>query len=181
MPLDFPLGKFGNTPLASPRTLSITAVTIGAFHPDVDSIDDTFAPGQFSQLSDDELLVAPSFEPHHAGVRIAAAQAQVGTASRAPVAALQIVDDPLGPPPPPPTLVILPLHVVTAAAALRDRDQLTFSGPVGPRVRDLEFAAVSAADLSPVTTTTATTFSAVRESIRGRSGVQVVMRAQLPE
>ncbi len=70
VPLDLEIAKFGNATPAGARLFKIGGVSVGGnsvtFRPEKDS----FAPAQFLELSDDEKLLAPSFETMTAGVSV---------------------------------------------------------------------------------------------------------------
>ena len=52
------------------RAASRSAVNLGGQHQTTQSVRDFFAPAQFFEMSDDEKLSRPSFEPMEAGVRL---------------------------------------------------------------------------------------------------------------
>jgi hypothetical protein len=74
VPLDREITRFGSTAVAGDRrfTLAVLAAN-GAVLTDeqagVTPVDDFFAPAQFTDMTDDEKLVAPAFEPMQAGIR----------------------------------------------------------------------------------------------------------------
>lgn len=95
-PIDTPLAKYGNGPIAGATTITIDAVTIpGVITHGTSVIDDGFAPAQFFQLTDDQKLTRPSFEQLPAGRSVDTASFSTAT----PVTADQhyvtiTVDDP---------------------------------------------------------------------------------------
>ncbi len=73
VPLDLDIAKFGNAAPADATRFSIASVLIDDRPAAFDRITDFFAPSQFLDLSDDEKLAAPSFEPMTSGIRVGAA------------------------------------------------------------------------------------------------------------
>jgi len=73
-PLKTQLDKFGNGPIDGTHTISIDAVAITGMGThgadDLDDLDDTFVPGQFFELTDDEKFKRPAFERLPAGVKV---------------------------------------------------------------------------------------------------------------
>jgi hypothetical protein len=66
------IDKFNDSPIAGARRFTVTRVAVGTgtgAEP-TGSVQDDFAPGQFFEMSDDEKLASPSFEPMQAGLRI---------------------------------------------------------------------------------------------------------------
>ena len=70
VPLEQDIAKFGNATPADARRFNIGPVTMNGGGVSFDRVQDFFAPAQFLELSDDEKLTAPSFEPMVAGVSI---------------------------------------------------------------------------------------------------------------
>jgi hypothetical protein len=66
------IDKFNDSPIAGARRFTVTRVAVGtgtgteATGP----VQDDFAPAQFFEMSDDQKLASPSFEPMQAGLRI---------------------------------------------------------------------------------------------------------------
>jgi hypothetical protein len=73
VPLDLDIAKFGNAAPADATRFSIASVLVDDRPAAFDRITDFFAPSQFLDLSDDEKLAAPSFEPMTSGIRVGAA------------------------------------------------------------------------------------------------------------
>ena len=63
VPLDMTLERFGVAALSGARRFSLGTAA--------DPVSDPFAPGEFLELTDDEKLSRPSFEPMHSGARVA--------------------------------------------------------------------------------------------------------------
>ena len=72
VPLDQVISKYGNARPSDGTEFAISDVTIGATHAVVAPITEQFAIGQFSDLTDDQKLSRPSYQPMHAGVSIGA-------------------------------------------------------------------------------------------------------------
>ncbi len=72
VPLDLEISRFGNTTPADARLFKIGEITVNNNNVPFDRVKDFFAPSQFLELSDDEKLAAPSFEPMVAGISIGA-------------------------------------------------------------------------------------------------------------
>ena len=70
LPLDLQITRIGQARLAGgPATFSVTAGSLGGSVAEV-AVTDDFSPAQFLDLSDNEKLSRPSFEPHTAGVTL---------------------------------------------------------------------------------------------------------------
>jgi hypothetical protein len=95
-PLDTALGRFGTGPIDGPSTISIDGVDIPGFVTQgTTKLDDTFAPGQFFELTDDEKLARPSFERLPAGKRVRMSSFRTAKAQTADQHYVTItVDDP---------------------------------------------------------------------------------------
>jgi hypothetical protein len=70
VPLDLPIGKYGNATPSDGTEFSIQSVQINSQTETIQTIQDYFAPGQFLNLSDADKLSKPSFEEMDAGVNI---------------------------------------------------------------------------------------------------------------
>ena len=68
VPLELEIAKFGNAKPADASLFSIRGFSVNGKSVHFDRVKDFFAPAQFLNLSDDEKLTAPSFEPMVAGV-----------------------------------------------------------------------------------------------------------------
>lgn len=147
MPLDYDITQFGNIPLPSARRFSIEHVRVGGAEVPTDAVEDRFARGQFTRLSSEQRLSAPSFERFHAGVRFGVDAVRVGSTARASMETDTVVDDPLAPPAPPPRIKV-PASIVALASVLRPTRPPVPPKRTGPRVADLAFALVSTEDLS---------------------------------
>jgi hypothetical protein len=68
VPLNLDISRFGQVAPAGGRRFAITGVTVGDDREEGRVVRDFFAPAQFLELTDDEKLSRPSFEPMDAGV-----------------------------------------------------------------------------------------------------------------
>ncbi len=173
VPLDYDISAFGNIPLTGSQRFAIAKnVEVGTTGTTSTSVSDAFAPGQFTQLTSDEKLTAPSFETFHSGVRIAADEVRVGADARASMEVQTIEDDPLAPP----THLFPPIALPPALGAIAAVVCPTGRPPVpprgGPRLGDLAFMIASTDDLSITAEGAAigrggTTYAGLREALRG--------------
>jgi hypothetical protein len=72
VPLNFPVTKFGNIPLGKdPATFTVAASGIGTTPLPLHAtpVKDPFARAQFQEMTDDEKLARPSFEPQESGLQ----------------------------------------------------------------------------------------------------------------
>jgi hypothetical protein len=72
VPLELQIAKFGAATPADARLFKINSVSLNGKNVGFTKDKDFFAPAQFLELSDDEKLAAPSFEPMVAGVTVGA-------------------------------------------------------------------------------------------------------------
>ena len=70
VPLNFDISRFGQAAPAGARRFTISSVSLGGQKETPQPVKDFFAPAQFIEMSDDEKLSRPSFEPMAAGVSI---------------------------------------------------------------------------------------------------------------
>ena len=70
VPLDIDISRFGQAAPAGARRFTISSVSLGEQSQTTDPVKEFFAPAQFFEMSDDEKLSRPSFEPMAAGVSI---------------------------------------------------------------------------------------------------------------
>jgi hypothetical protein len=82
VPLGLQLTHVGNLPLAAPVAVDVTAITLaGAVAPDTAPVVEGFAAAQFLDLSDDDALSRPSFEPMRAGLATGGSRVDTGNAT----------------------------------------------------------------------------------------------------
>ena len=70
VPLDMDISRFGPAAPAGARRFTISSVSLSGQSQTVQPVRDFFAPAQFFEMSDDDKLSRPSFEPMAAGVTI---------------------------------------------------------------------------------------------------------------
>jgi Family of unknown function (DUF6603) len=81
-PLGLQITHVGNQSLAAPTTVDVTGLTLGgSAAADAAPVDEGFAAGQFLDLSDDEKLSRPSFEPMRAGLATGGGEVDAGNAT----------------------------------------------------------------------------------------------------
>ena len=68
VPLNMEISRFGQAAPAGDRHFTITTVNVGGDEQVIRHVRDFFAPAQFFEMTDDEKLSRPSFEPMDAGV-----------------------------------------------------------------------------------------------------------------
>jgi hypothetical protein len=78
VPLDVNISRFGESRPRGQTMFGIERVKIGADDATVDDVREQFARAQFVEMTNDEKLAAPAFEPLKAGVRINAASLRNG-------------------------------------------------------------------------------------------------------
>lgn len=70
------IDKFNDSPIAGARRFTVTRVAVGTGTgtETTGPVQDDFAPAQFFEMSDDQKLASPSFEPMQAGLRIGSSE-----------------------------------------------------------------------------------------------------------
>jgi hypothetical protein len=74
VPLNLVISRFGHAAPAGARRFTISSVSLGGLSQTTQPVKDFFAPAQFFEMSDDEKLSRPSFEPMTAGVSIGSSE-----------------------------------------------------------------------------------------------------------
>jgi uncharacterized protein DUF6603 len=98
VPLDLSIAHYKSGPPADGNYFSLKDVTINGVKVAQDAFTDFFAAGQFLDLSDADKLSRSSFEPYHAGAKIAASTINSGAESTRTVAYDEYyIDDPIAP------------------------------------------------------------------------------------
>jgi hypothetical protein len=69
-PLDLAITRFGTASITGANQFSITGFTVGGSTTGKADVQEDFAPAQYFDLSEEEKLAQPSFEPHNAGARM---------------------------------------------------------------------------------------------------------------
>lgn len=81
VPLNVTISKFGHSTPSGARTFQVSATVNGApASPVPQPVKDYFAPAQFFEMTDDQKLARPSFEPLESGIRFGAGGASHGVA-----------------------------------------------------------------------------------------------------
>ncbi|MGZ8466806.1 MAG: DUF6603 domain-containing protein, partial [Candidatus Binatia bacterium] len=70
VPLDIDISRFGQAAPAGARRFTISSVSLGEQSQTTEPVKEFFAPAQYFEMSDDEKLSRPSFEPMAAGMSI---------------------------------------------------------------------------------------------------------------
>lgn len=83
-PVDLLLTRVGGTPLPAPAQVTVTSATESTAQ------SDWFAPGQFTDLTDDQALTRPAYELLSSGLQLAGAATADGPAAQRTVTTLQI-------------------------------------------------------------------------------------------
>lgn len=82
VPLGLAVTHVGNQPLSAPTTVDITALSLaGVAATDTAPVTEAFAAGQFLNLTDDQALSRPSFEPMRAGLAAGGTTVDAGKAT----------------------------------------------------------------------------------------------------
>ncbi len=146
VPLAHDITQFGSIPLPSARRFAIDHVTLdtstGALS--APSVEDRFAPGQFTRLDATDRLAAPAFEQFPSGVELGANELVHGEGSRVAMDVATRVFDPLAPPAKPPILAV-DVAIVRGARPTQAAPPLVTRGP---RVVDLAYVLASTENLS---------------------------------
>jgi hypothetical protein len=150
------IDKFNDSPIAGARRFTVTKVAVGTGTgtETTGPLQDDFAPAQFFEMSDDDKLASPSFEPMQAGLRIGSSAFTLNL-SQGVASPLEyetrIVDRNAAVPPPPvgPKYVLirerLEMHAMDGAAGrspLRLEERRLAVQPFA-KVESLRFAAVT--------------------------------------
>jgi hypothetical protein len=119
--LDRDIERVGTSTPSADRRFRVTRTALGDHEQDRDSVRELFAPGQYFDLSDDQRLAAPSFEPMDAGVSFGDGGYTFGTPVASPFDYTDITIDANGQPvvEPEPHLQVLVLDLVLLGAASR--------------------------------------------------------------
>ncbi len=152
------IDKFNDSPIAGARRFQVTRVAVGTGTgtgtESTSDVQDDFAPAQFFEMSDDEKIASPSFEPMQAGLRIGSSQFAfaIGQCVASPLDyETRIVDRNAAVPPPPPKVdyvlsrALLEMHAMHGAAGrspLRREERRATVQPFA-KVEPLRFAAVT--------------------------------------
>lgn len=180
------IDRVGTGTPSSDRRFTITAAMIGPTAQSKSSVQELFAPAQYFDMSDDDRLAAPSFEPMDAGVSFGGGGYAIDFGARA-ASAFQYTDIVIGPggkPVPQPDLHtedgsrVLVMTLLSAAGGSAARRTLTqrFQAPVNaaaPTVNPAGWAAITPGSAPSATTTWAEARGAVLASADPSSWVLV--------
>jgi len=150
------IDKFNDSPIAGARRFQVTRVVVGTGtgNESTSDVQDDFAPAQFFEMSDDEKIASPSFEPMQAGLRVGSSQFAfaIGQCVASPLDyETRVVDRNAAVPPPSPKVdyvlsrALLEMHAMHGAAGrspLRREERRATVEPFA-KVAPLRFAAVT--------------------------------------
>ena len=179
VPLGLSITRFGAAPTVGASSFAITSYQVNGSAPPHETIQDDFAPAQFFDLSDDEKLARPSFEPHDAGVRLSGKLVSSGAPiSKAISYETFYVDLPgaalrTDPVPAPKTFNLADLSLILAIgasgrAAIRSAGNRRYAAPGAPvEIAPQSFVIADRTSLAPagIGTSTGTTYSDARASL----------------
>jgi hypothetical protein len=117
VPLERTLDRFGTSVPSGAKRFRITLATIGGVRTTVTPLTDRFAPAQFTALSDDAKLSAPSFEPMTSGAALGADGYATGAAVTVSVVYEQLLVTAPGVPEPKSQRVAIPGDVFLTLTA----------------------------------------------------------------
>jgi hypothetical protein len=126
-PLERTLERFGSGVPSGARRFRITLATIGPSRATVTPLHDHFAPAQFTALSDDAKLSAPSFDQMVSGAALGADGYTHGTPVTVGLAYEQLLVTAAGVPEPKPQRIPLPGDVLSTLTATRPERPPAFS------------------------------------------------------
>jgi len=165
VPLDLSISHYKSGPPSDGSYFSLKDVTRHGVKVAQEAFPDFFAAGQFLDLSDADKLSRSSFEPYHAGAKVAPSTINSGAESTRTVAYDEYyIDDPIAPMRISPVYV-MPLNVYTSLSYQSTGFQSSMkntgfgkykTGPTAPAVvtKDPSYVVTAIEDLSVVTTTT---------------------------
>ena len=116
-PLDRTLDRFGTSRPQRRQALRITLATVGGVHTTLTALQDRFAPAQFTAMSDDQKLSAPSFEAMTSGAALGADGYTTGAPITVSVTYEQVLVTAEGITPPDHQRLPLPLDVFATLTA----------------------------------------------------------------
>ena len=126
-PLERQLDRFGSKVPSGAKKFRITTATIGGVRSSLTPLQDRFAPAQFSALSDDAKLSAPSFEEMTSGAQLGADGYAAGAGVNVSVVYEQQIVPAIGTAEPKPTKLALPGDVFSALTATTPAPAPTFA------------------------------------------------------
>ena len=126
-PLERTLERFGTSVPSGAKRFGITLATIGGVRTTITPLRDRFAPAQFTALSDDAKLSAPSFEEMVAGATLGADGFATGPAVNVGVVYEQVLVTPAGIAEPKPQKLAMPADVFSTLTATPPRGVPAFA------------------------------------------------------
>jgi Family of unknown function (DUF6603) len=126
-PLERTLDRFGTSVPSGARRFQITLATIGGVRATVNPLTDRFAPAQFTAMSDDEKLSAPSFEELRSGATLGADGYATGAPVTVSVIHEQLLVTAPGIPEPKSKRVAIPADVFATLTATRPQSPPAFA------------------------------------------------------
>jgi hypothetical protein len=189
VPLGYPITQFGNVPVAAQR-FDIVGVRVGSTGVASTPVTDAFAPGQFTRLTADQRLAAPSFEQLGSGVRFARDEVRLGASARSSMDLDTEVVDPLAPVARPAGTAV-PSGIVVLGPAVRPTRPRRPPPRTGPKLADLAYVLASVDDLSITAEGAALaagdrSYAGLREALAARTAaarrrhrLQIVPRVQV--
>ena len=182
------IDRVGTGTPAADRRFAVTGTSIGTRSLERNSVRELFAPGQFFDMSDDDRLAAPSFEPMDAGVTFGDDGYTAGPGKTSSFEYTDIVIGPDGNPvlqPDPfrqngPSVLVMTLRSAAGASPLRRTLEGRFSAPVSaaaPTVKPGGWAAVAIGAAAPADATL--TWAEARGQAIDRSRWVLVPRREL--
>lgn len=167
LPLDYDITMYGSIPTATQR-FAISGASIAATPPLVTAaVSESFALGQFTRLSQDDQLAAPSFEDFNAGFRFGDGLATPGSTASASLEIDTIEIDDLAPPPAPPPFMILDGVFATLLGAVRPALEPAPRPLTAPALVALRYTVASTQTLAA--TGVAGTYAAARDALQRAS------------
>ena len=169
VPLDLTIQKFGAGPPQGDSLFTITALTADGKTQDTTPATDEFAPAQFLNLSDDDKLASPSFEPFDSGVTLAEALTFGPITTREIDYETWLVDTPGGEPRTDTGITLPPNRIFGVLNGLLDSGRLRYSAPSQPVMHAATLAYVVATTdqiaASTVGNATGQTFAQARAAL----------------
>jgi hypothetical protein len=126
-PLERTLDRFGTSAPSGAKRFRITTASIGGVRTSLTPLRDRFAPAQFTAMSDDEKLSAPSFVEMTAGAALGADGFAFGTAVNVAVAYEQLLVTAPGVAEPRPQRIAMPADVFMTLTATAPEPEPAFA------------------------------------------------------
>jgi hypothetical protein len=179
VPLDLAIARYGTAAVAGANQFTITGFTVGGGATGKADVQEDFAPAQYFDLSEEEKLARPSFEPHNAGARMSGGAVRTSAFLAKPVGYKTLFVDKTGeirtdsPPRPGPIWELAAAVLGTGAAgraAIRTAGNARYRAPGKPvAVGAQQFAIVDASTMAvaAISPQTGATYSQASAALRG--------------